>query len=245
MKKFKDLKPQESIGLNDVIFSNAMKLKKDAELLIEINKSYSTATSLLVLSTEEITKSILVLLHSKNYNVYKIKDINQAFYRHNTKHLIAQFLNGLFGLFKIQQIIEKREKKTLIKGKGFKAGLANFLIFFAEASPSIFEGYVNISNIDKFDKYKNNGFYVDYRDKILIPKNVIGEKEYLEVKRVIDTLIVLYKKLINFLTLIPNTDYEKKNKKIKENQIHLIIDESFKDIKLNKFRENLIKGELN
>lgn len=79
MKKFIDLNPNESKGLDIYLFNNAKKLKENAILIANKNKSYSSATSLLILSSEEIIKAILVLLHSKGYNVYQLKDAKKFF----------------------------------------------------------------------------------------------------------------------------------------------------------------------
>ena len=62
MIKFLNLSPKKSIGLDKPLYKNALNLKRDAIFIAEKRKSYSSASSLLILSTEECVKS--------NSNVY-------------------------------------------------------------------------------------------------------------------------------------------------------------------------------
>ena len=81
-KSFKDLSPEKSKIFYPFILENALVLKKDAKLLVAVNQSYSTATSLLVLSLEETIKSIMVFLHSEGYKVYESKKLSNLFNYH-------------------------------------------------------------------------------------------------------------------------------------------------------------------
>ena len=62
MNGFINLTAQKSKDIDCIIYKNARQLRKDALLIVEVNKSYSSATSLLILSSEEVIKAILVLL---------------------------------------------------------------------------------------------------------------------------------------------------------------------------------------
>jgi AbiV family abortive infection protein len=79
MSNFLNLSPRHSKCLHEPIFKNALKLKKDAITLAERNASYSTANSLLILSSEEMIKALLVLLHSEGYHVYRIEVAEKFF----------------------------------------------------------------------------------------------------------------------------------------------------------------------
>lgn len=92
MIKFSNLSALKSRGLDIPIYKNALNLKRDAILIAEKRKSYSAATSLLVLSTEECVKSVLVLLHSENYYIYRIKDARKFFSDHAISHQIAMYV---------------------------------------------------------------------------------------------------------------------------------------------------------
>ena len=64
MNTFINLSAIQSKGFDEAIFKNAKQLKKDAILIAANNKSYSSATSLLVLSSEEVIKAILVFCYA-------------------------------------------------------------------------------------------------------------------------------------------------------------------------------------
>ena len=87
---FINLSKEKSKDLHLDIFENAKSLKSDSSVLVIVNESYSSASSLLILSSEEVIKAILVLLHSQGYKVYLLKDAKGFF-----KILLAvNFLNG-------------------------------------------------------------------------------------------------------------------------------------------------------
>ncbi len=83
---FINLSKEKSKGLHLNIFENAKQLKFDSSILADINKSYSSASSLLILSSEEIIKAILVLLHTIGYRVYLLKDAKGFFKNHEIRH---------------------------------------------------------------------------------------------------------------------------------------------------------------
>ena len=118
MIKFLNLSPLQSKGLDKPIYKNALNLKKDAILLAEQRKSYSAATSLLVLSTEESVKSILVLLHSEKYNIYKIKGAKNFFSDHIIRHQMAMFLE--LGLRFLETWYKKDQHTNILKIKWSK-----------------------------------------------------------------------------------------------------------------------------
>jgi AbiV family abortive infection protein len=68
MITFNTLSVAKAKGLDNAIFKNARQLKKDAILIATTNKSYGAASSLLILSTEEIIKGILIPALALVYN---------------------------------------------------------------------------------------------------------------------------------------------------------------------------------
>ena len=71
MQTFLTLNSKQSVNLDKPLYSNAWKIYRDAKLLADHNRSYCRATSLLVLSLEELFMAILVKLHSESLNVYQ------------------------------------------------------------------------------------------------------------------------------------------------------------------------------
>ena len=56
---FINLSKEKSKNLHNNIFENAKRLKFDSSTLVSVNESYSSASSLLILSSEEVIKAIL------------------------------------------------------------------------------------------------------------------------------------------------------------------------------------------
>lgn len=48
MSNFLNISPNNSKSLHELIYKNALKLKRDALVIADVNKSYSTANSLLI-----------------------------------------------------------------------------------------------------------------------------------------------------------------------------------------------------
>lgn len=45
-----------------------------------------------------------------------------------------------------------------------------------------------IRNIGSFSKMKNNGFYVDYLDRIIVPHEIVGKEEFHLVQEIYSRL---------------------------------------------------------
>ena len=237
-KTFFDLTPKESKGMNDVIFKNARQLKKDALLIAETNKSYSSANSLLVLSLEEVIKAILVLLHSEGYKVYQISDAKKFFFDHKIRHQLAQLIEMTAGFIESLDKWEKQEPIKLIKTKS--EGLNSFLngIFdFAKAITPLANSTKRIDHLENFNDNKNNGLYVGCKDQLIIPQEKITETDYRKTKEVVERIFRVYK--ILRILYHPSIHSRKDKQKIEniKNQMKVFIDEgmdgfSFKEIKL-------------
>lgn len=172
MQTFFTLNPKQSKNLDKPLFANAQHMYKDSILLANTNASYSRATSLMVLSLEEMIKAILIKMHSESLQVYKLKDAKYFFSQHRIRHQIAQLMEVGYAFY---EIIEEWAKKGR-KGPLQKAGklLKVFLIAYGSNE--------RVKRLEKFNDYKNNGLYVGYRDQLLEPQKVIGKSEFLEVK---------------------------------------------------------------
>lgn len=195
MQRFINLSPKDSEGLDKIIYQNALQLKKDAFLLAENRKSYSSATSLLILSSEEVIKATLVLLHSKNCEVYKIEDAKKFFTNHKIRHQIAQLMEMGTAFINAFDIIEKRKNKQVLhntKSKSLNA-VINFLQVFKDTITPFLDSAENINKLEEFDKFKNQGLYVDYQDEIIIPQNTINKEIYIQTKELTNRITRFYK----------------------------------------------------
>jgi len=194
MNKFINLSPSATKGVEKPIFHNARRLRKDAILLAEVNKSYSSATSLLILSSEEIIKAILVLMHSEGYKVYLIEGSKKFFSDHKIRHQVAKLLDLMSTLFESMYIWEEQRENPEIKTKiKLLDGVLNFLNDVAKTISPFLNSAERIQLLQEFNDMKNNGFYVDYKDGLIIPKEQIQKEDFLKTKKVVDRLFKLSK----------------------------------------------------
>ena len=196
MNTFINLSAIQSKGFDEAIFKNAKQLKKDALLIAANNKSYSSATSLLVLSSEEVIKAILVLLHSQEYKVYQIKDARKFFTDHKVRHEIAtilEFLNGIAaGLMTIDQKKEVLEVASS-NNDSFLTKLKNGLNSVKDFLEPIGNSLERIKTVQGFDTLKNKGLYVDYKDQLIIPQTAIKQYTFRKTKDSVDQIFKHYK----------------------------------------------------
>ena len=217
MNTFINLSAIQSKGFDDAIFKNAKQLKKDAILIATNNKSYSSATSLLILSSEEVIKAILVLLHSQEYKVYQIKDARKFFTDHKVRHEVAtilEFLNGIeAGLMTIDQ---KKEVLEVVSSNNdsFLTKLKNGLNSVKDFLEPISKSLERIKVVQEFDALKNKGLYVDYKDQLIIPKTAIKHYTFRKTKDSVDQIFKHYKiiKLLFHPKLKNHLSHEEINK---------------------------------
>lgn len=193
-KTFFDLTPKESKGKNEVIFKNARQLKKDALLIAETNKSYSSANSLLVLSSEEVIKAILVLLHSEGYRVYRISDASKFFHNHEIRHQVAKLIEMTAGFIESLDKWESHEPTKLIKTKseGWNSFLNGILDLTKTIAP-LANATKRIKDLENFNDNKNNGLYVGYKDQLIVPQEKITITEYRKTKEIVERIFKVYK----------------------------------------------------
>ncbi|SFG22628.1 abortive infection protein, AbiV family [Salegentibacter agarivorans] len=172
MQTFFTLSSKQAKDFDKPLYVNARDLLRDASLLVDKNNSYNRATSLLVLSLEELVKAILVKMHSESLQVYDLKDAKFFFSQHKIRHQVAQLLEMGYAFY---EAVEKWQKKGR-KGPLQSAGKLLQVLLIAISTNE------RIKKLKKFNDYKNNGFYVGYRDRLLDPKQEIGESEFYEVK---------------------------------------------------------------
>lgn len=236
MSTFINLSPKQSKNIDNAIFKNARQLRKDALLIVEKNKSYSSANSLLILSSEEVIKAILVLLHSEGYKVYQISDAKKFFYNHEIRHQLAQLIEMTAGFIESVQKYENRAPVKLFKIKNtFWDTLINDGLEVLRASAPLLESSKRTKDLENFNDNKNNGLYVGYKDKLIIPKEEITEIDYRKTKEIVERIFRVYK--ILRILYHPSIHNRKNQEEIEETKMKMkiFIDEgmegfSFKEL---------------
>ena len=236
---FINLSKAKSKDLNINIFENAKRLKSDSLVLVDVNKSYSSASSLLILSSEEVIKAILVLLHSHGYRVYLLKDAKGFFKNHEIRHSLQMLIETGMSLFETIDKWENREiKKQILNTK--KKWLNNTLQFLSDAAfvlSNVSSAINRIEGIKKFNDLKNAGFYVDYRNEILIPQKTVNKEDYNSILDTSNRLIIFYKQLI--ILFHPSITKHLSNDKIEEikNGLHTFINDALKDFSFKEINK--------
>ncbi|MCO6173648.1 AbiV family abortive infection protein [Flavobacterium sp. NRK F10] len=231
-KKFKDLDAHATKGLSKIIFKNADRLKKDAKFLAEEKKSFSTATSLLILSLEEIIKAIIVELHALEYPIYKSKVVHKVFNDHKTRHEFASLLETLNAtniLGALLQATFNKNKNNIVRliPKNDYEKIMTGIGILCELLDNIY----NDETIKLFNNYKNNGLYVDYRDELLVPDQMIKECHYEEVKGVHKTMSKIYRLIV----LAHHPNIKNRNNYKAYRQIRVITYKLTKEGKINEW----------
>ncbi|WP_282055718.1 AbiV family abortive infection protein [Maribacter luteus] len=235
---FINLSKKDSKDLHLIIFENAKCLKSDSLLLSDINKSYSSASSLLILSSEEVIKAILVLLHSQGYGVYLLKDAKGFFKNHEIRHSLQMLIETGMSLF---DTIDKWENRKLKKQypNSKKKWLNNTLQFLSDAAlllSNVSKAMNRIEGIKKFNDLKNAGFYVDYKNEILIPNKIVVQEDYSSILETSNRLIIFYKQLR--ILFHPSITRHLSNDKIEEikNGLHIFINDALKDFSFKEIK---------
>lgn len=239
MNTFLNLNSAQSKGLDKPIFENAKRLRKDGTLLAAQNHSYSTATSLLILSSEEAIKATLVFLHSEGYKVYKLQDAKKFFRDHKIRHQLSQLIETGNGLFETALKWEEPKKpivNTSIKWLDYAINGLDKLVYVAQ--PIIKTGQ-RIENLNKFNDLKNNGLYVGYQNEIIDPKNEITNVHFKEVQDIIDRTFKFYR-LLNVLhnPMLVNHISSKEINQLKQ-YLHEFIDKALKDFSFKELNNRM------
>jgi len=144
--------------------------------------NYGIAISHLVLSLEELAKAAKLKIKSID-NSIEIKNLNEYFYKHFTKH------KAIYKLYFASLPDTKKEnasKKSSQKSNDFLIIIALFILFI------FVPDFVNdLNNLFDLNKIRNDGFYVDFDDKNnewRTPSNVHNEQKYNAIKDLTDQI---------------------------------------------------------
>ncbi|MFD2914782.1 AbiV family abortive infection protein [Psychroserpens luteus] len=240
IRTFPHLKAKESIGLDVPIYRNAIQLKKDALLIAQSRKSYSSATSLLILSTEEVIKSILVRLHAEGYKIYKAKEVHKFFRDHKIRHQIAQLMEMGVGLSEALIKYDEQKPTTFAKTRvNWFNKFINVSLDIIKALEPLLHTINKTVKLQGFDNLKNKGLYVDFQDVILSPQIEITEHIYNETL-VIANRVFMFSKVLRILhhPKLENHMDAKELKRIKA-VLKKLVDDHIDEISFKKMNEKM------
>jgi len=228
---FINLSAAQSKGLDKPLHENSQNLYKDALLIAEVNKSYSKATSLLVLSLEECIKAILVRLHSEGLKVYKIEGVQKFVGDHKIRHQVAQLIEMGAGLVEVYEKWEEGKSKP----KKFKIEWLNIGKNSLQAVMQFHNSAKRIEKLKGFNNLKNNGFYVGFIDELLDPAVMITEEDYREVKNIKDRMTRFYR-FVNYIykPSSKGMPIDQRKEEVK-GQLKFFVDEVLSDFSFKEF----------
>ena len=202
MNGFINLSREKSKGLDLMVLNNSKKLYKEA-LLLSNNNSYSTASSLLILSLEECIKAFYILLHIQGIDVYKSKVAKKIFTNHSVRHDVAKSIEMVIGII---EIINNYSTPEAELNSSNAKRILKIIKGFLRSSLIIIDMSIRIEKIGNFNKIKNNGFYVDYSDQLIIPNEHVGQKEFYSLLEI----YLRMNKSYRFFKLISNQNFLEK-----------------------------------
>jgi len=196
MSSFLNISRKEAKKIHFDVFANAMSLKRDALTLSSVNNSYGSGTSLMILSSEELVKAILLCLHGEGYEIHKLKNAKRFYKNHEVRHQIVQLLEVGSSIYEsIKKYDEQRANpKFSIKSK-FWNNIINGLSIAADISGAAIKSTEKIKMLQNFNSLKNAGLYTDYINTFQIPKNSIQKSEFENVRTISEALKTHYKQL--------------------------------------------------
>lgn len=178
-KTFLTLDKKESLEVSDHTIKNAIILQETAKYAAE-NNNYGVATSLMILSIEEVIKAQVLFFQGVGIRVHRIKNANKIFSSHKDKHQVAtqlQFSKIIEGFIKAINYEPKEKKyKTGVRFMDSLLGglhdIVNILQPVTLISKSIDQMSANVEWLKKANDIKNKGFYVDYKSDVELPQNI-------------------------------------------------------------------------
>ncbi|MBS1596165.1 MAG: AbiV family abortive infection protein [Bacteroidetes bacterium] len=198
-KTLTTLTQKECCQLYKALLKNSNAKWDDAEILAG-GKSYGTATTLTIISIEELIKGLIVFLDSEGFQFRKVKGMHKLFKDHRLRYWISYviFAIGVLGddLFLFFENIKINTENTLgtIQKMNTNKHYANRVlrIYIYKKVKTLREELILFSMIDEL---RQDGLYCDYSDNLKNPLNV-SENEYSKIRMRLSKVKMLIESLI-------------------------------------------------
>ncbi len=155
-------------------------------------QDFGGATSMAIISVEELVKSLVIYLDGIGFEIRNVKGINRIFRNHQVRYIIAyaMFVMSVFGDEIIKWLLEYRDKPEEIEK--FHSAIVNnekklkskVMFYFFRKLILLKKEFKWFSQVDVF---RQDGFYCDYHEQLKTPIS-ITKKDY-------DKLIVRLEKV--------------------------------------------------
>lgn len=199
-----------------VIRKNAERHFITAKILSKV-KQYPHAVSHLILGTEELIKSFVLLLEFKQFNLRAIKGYKKLFHNHFARHSLIKDFFSVWVFFR--QILDLKKKKRNENTALYWLGIVQTVL------RSVLSGVNNYEWWNTADTLKQNCFYVDYANKIISPDSVT-EAKYTEAEKYVNSFYKDIRFLMAVLARANDKQMDEFRKLFKETEIKDLIQES-------------------
>jgi AbiV family abortive infection protein len=199
-----------------VIRRNADRHFRSAKILSK-EKEYPHAVSHLILGTEELIKSFVLLLENIQFNLRAIKGYKKLFYNHSATHSIIKEFFSVWVFFR--QLLDIKKNKRNENTALYWLGIAGTVL------RGVLSGVNNYEWWNTADTLKQNCFYVDYTDKIISP-NTVKEAKYMEAEKHVNSFYEDIRFLMAVLARANDKQLEEFRKLFKETEMKELMQES-------------------
>jgi AbiV family abortive infection protein len=243
-KTFLNLTPKECEETYPSLVANGNIHFTIANLLGE-KEYYGSAISHLILGAEELTKALVIFFDSLGFSLRQKQGVNKLFKDHKSRHQLNSVIQGMSLIIgPILEILRKEKAPELTDKELSKIGIQKpdqlLLTIDGKTFDSILEtlsiqSTVDYSSISHFwnnaDNSKQNGFYVEYQDKLIEPIK-ISKSDFSSTLVITNKFRVDSNELINHVNCM--------NPRVKKAFINIFLGKEFKKL-LDRFFNNLHK----
>ena len=192
-KTFRSLSNIECMAIYEPIRQNAKRHFSAAQLLAD-HGDFANGISHLILGTEELLKSAILLLQGLNFPVRDIPNYDKVFYQHIPRHNVLMdcysvyiFLNGIF------KKSQKNQNLQLVQ-------------FFKNVIASAHESRKQYDWWSNADSLKQKGFYCDYNEHGLLDPLAFKEEDWL---RAHDNITMFSTDITEMMVTLTNAEQDK------------------------------------
>lgn len=173
---FMNISQEECLIVYKQVLDRSERKFKSAELVAK-DGDYESATSLLIVSNEELLKGLILYLSGQGFRLRSIQGIKSLFANHKLRYLFALVLS-VFSIamnemqFYIRKVLDDHDFLLEFNPDTpeFKANLKKYF------SDKLLDIKKEVLFFSAMDKSRQHGFYSDYKDGII----TISEAQYLE-----------------------------------------------------------------
>ncbi|THU33009.1 AbiV family abortive infection protein [Niastella caeni] len=179
-KSFGNLSMAECRTASDAILSEANKHWENAQAAATHQQDYGYAISMMIISSEELVKGTILFLDSLGFKLRNLKGMKALFKSHTMRYLVVYIMYAM-GLLMDELkgfILLLQSNPTLIM---------EWMVMYKKDDPDFTRllKYYGIKKVNQFkrefhwfskvDKLRQNGFYSDYDEFLIVPSDLTLE----------------------------------------------------------------------